>query len=140
MMQEANTDSAETFDALNEVSARNLTKQQLWERKLLDLGLRNNLLNTHMGKTTLMLSETDVPALEDALFAGEVFDIASTGTDNAGTRTLRTPLEPALLKPALTRLYRAARTLLEENGANTLYLALGFLQWYETPKAEKARM
>lgn len=28
---------------------------------------------------------------------------------------------------------------LEENGANTLYLALGFLKWYETPNSELAR-
>lgn len=140
MTQEANTDSTEAFEALSEESAKNLTKQELWERKLLDLGLRNNLLNTRMGKTTLMLAETDVSALEDALFAGEEYEIVPAVDGKAGPRALRSLLEPAELKQALTRLYRAARTSLEENGANTLYLALGFLQWYETPKAEKPRM
>ena len=28
---------------------------------------------------------------------------------------------------------------LEENGANTLYLALGFLKWFETQESELAR-
>ena len=39
----------------------------------------------------------------------------------------------------MTKLYRASRLSLEENGANTLYLALGFLKWYETPQSELAR-
>ena len=40
---------------------------------------------------------------------------------------------------SLKDLYRSARTALEENGANTLYLALGMLRWYESKRSTKAR-
>ena len=43
------------------------------------------------------------------------------------------------LGKALTHLYRSSRTSIEENGANTLYLALGLLKWYETPSSERPR-
>lgn len=36
-------------------------------------------------------------------------------------------------------LYRTSRNSIEENGANTLYLAIGFLKWYETKRSEKER-
>ena len=39
----------------------------------------------------------------------------------------------------MTSLCRQARISLEENGSNTLYLALGFLKWYESDVSEKAR-
>ncbi|MGO8673698.1 MAG: DUF3320 domain-containing protein, partial [Capsulimonadaceae bacterium] len=39
----------------------------------------------------------------------------------------------------LTGLYRSARVSMEENGANTLYLALGMLVWYETPASTRPR-
>ena len=54
-------------------------------------------------------------------------------------KRLRTYLTDTELKSGLTKLYRASRLSLEENGANTLYLALGFLKWYETSKSELAR-
>ena len=40
----------------------------------------------------------------------------------------------------LIELYRAARTSLEESGASTLYLALGFLQWFESPLSQQPRL
>lgn len=43
------------------------------------------------------------------------------------------------LSKALTHLYRSSRTSIEENGANTLYLALGLLKWYESPSSERPR-
>ena len=36
-------------------------------------------------------------------------------------------------------MYRSSRTSIEENGANTLYLALGLLKWYESPSSERPR-
>ncbi|MEI4896038.1 DUF4011 domain-containing protein, partial [Klebsiella pneumoniae] len=36
-------------------------------------------------------------------------------------------------------IYGKAQTALEESGANILYLALGFLEWYESDSSEKAR-
>ncbi|MDH6341914.1 hypothetical protein M2480_000577 [Parabacteroides sp. PFB2-12] len=47
-----------------------VTKQLLWERKLLDLSLRNNLLNTRITKNTLQLILADPDKFEDALALG----------------------------------------------------------------------
>ena len=58
---------------------------------------------------------------------------------NFRTNGFVTYLTESELKWNLTKLYRASRISIEENGANTLYLALGFLKWYETPQSELAR-
>ncbi|MBQ5551875.1 MAG: DUF4011 domain-containing protein, partial [Bacteroidales bacterium] len=42
-------------------------------------------------------------------------------------------------RDALKALYRNSKASLEENGANTLYLAIGILRWYETEKSEVPR-
>lgn len=52
---------------------------------------------------------------------------------------MRTYLTEQDLKKSLTYLYRSSRIALEENGANTLYLALGLLRWYETEHSERPR-
>ena len=85
-------------------------KLQLWERKLLDLSLRNNLLNMRTGKNAIPFDTFDIGLLEDDLDQGKEF-----------------VLEQKELKP----IYRAVRTNLEESGANTLFLTLGSLRWNE---------
>jgi hypothetical protein len=52
---------------------------------------------------------------------------------------LRADLDADELDTRLVEIFRHARTSLEESGANTLYLAVGFLTWYETPQAQKPR-
>ena len=52
---------------------------------------------------------------------------------------IRTYLDEATLSGVISNLYRSARTSMEENGANTLYLAIGFLKWYESGISEKPR-
>lgn len=42
----------------------------------------------------------------------------------------------AVLDKNIKTLYRGARTSMEENGANTLFLACGFLKWYEKDRKE----
>ena len=48
-------------------------------------------------------------------------------------------LTEAELQGSLTYIYRTARTSLEENGANSLFLTLGMLRWFETAKSEQPR-
>lgn len=88
----------------------NTTKLRLWERKLLDLSLRNNLLNMRIGRNTFSYAHPDIVQLEDDLAAGK---------------------ELILDQKELKGLYRAMRTNLEETGANTLFLTLGSLKWQE---------
>ena len=142
-----------------------ITKQLLWERRLLDLSLRNNLLNIRITKNTLQLIPTDLASVEDSLARGEEFCILHkpSGWENPlygfglyqsvpvsdpilefvnselTQNRLRSYLTEWELPKSLTHLYRSSRTSLEENGANTLYLALGLLKWYETPASERPR-
>lgn len=143
----------------------NITKQKLWERKLLDLTLRNNLLNIRLTKSTLQLISVNLNLLEDALADGDEFAILSKPKDwdndfmnisiykainqtdpiielikqELTQKRLHSYLTELELKRSLTGLYRSSRSSIEENGANTLYLALGLLKWYETPNSERPR-
>ena len=142
-----------------------VSKQTIWERKLLDLTLRNSLLNTRITKSTLQLISVKINELEDALAGGQEFQILAKPTDwdnpllNAGIyqvlhakdpivdlvkdelkqKRLRAYLNDEALQRSLTYLYRSSRLSLEENGANTLYLALGLLKWLETPSSTRPR-
>ena len=52
---------------------------------------------------------------------------------------LQTGLSSADLQKRLLRTYYDARSSELEQGVNTLYLALGFLKWYEDDRTQKAR-
>ncbi|MDE5567427.1 MAG: DUF3320 domain-containing protein, partial [Muribaculaceae bacterium] len=152
-------------DILTNVDRVDVGKQTIWERKLLDLSLRNSLLNTRITKNTLQLISVKINELEDALADGEEFQIFAKPNDwdnpllSAGIyqsinakdpiidlvegefkqKRLRSYLDEEALQRSLTHLYRTSRLSLEENGANTLYLALGLLKWFETPSSTRPR-
>ncbi len=52
---------------------------------------------------------------------------------------LQTALTPEGLQRRLLDLYRDARTMIEEQGVNILYLVLGHLKWYEAEHADTPR-
>jgi len=135
-----------------------------WQRKLLDLSLRNNLLNFKSGKKALKLEAPDPGALEDLLADGQalkllprpdLMDGADPRDQAIYERREREDLrrEHALdalkrrevfiavprdeLETRLVELYRAARSTLQEGGANTLFLAMGFLSWTRDDKAQQ---
>ena len=54
-------------------------------------------------------------------------------------RTLQTKLTRDRLQKQLLGLYRDARTLEEEQGVSVLFLALGFLRWYESESSDHER-
>ena len=165
---ERNADAPEAVSAtlnVKHVEHIEVDKQTIWERKLLDLSLRNNLLNTRITNNTIQLISASVNELEDALAAGAEFQILPKPTDwdnplmsvgiyqslNAANpitelvnselkqKRLYSYLGPEPLRRTLTHLYRSSRLALEENGANTLYLAVGLLKWYETPASTRPR-
>jgi len=90
-------------------------KLQLWERKLLDLTLRNNLLNMKSGKHIVPLKDKSIEEILAHLVEEQL------GEDIEEKEDFST----------IKELYRASRTSLEENGANTLFLSIGTLRWYE---------
>ena len=65
--------------------------------------------------------------------------VESISAKEFSQKRLRTCLSETELQNSLKGLQRAAKVSLEENGANTLFVAAGFLRWYETELSEKAR-
>jgi hypothetical protein len=150
---------------INGTGSVKISKQLLWERKLLDLTLRNSLLNLRITKGTVQFISVDLGKLEDVLADGDEVQILSKPTDwdnplknsgvyqainqsdpindlvrkELGYKRLRSYLTEGELTQTLTSIYRSSRQSLEENGANTLYIALGLLRWYETATSEKPR-
>ena len=138
-----------TGSAAHRVPAR----VQQWKNNLLDLTLRNRLLNySARAGITLTVPEGQLAAIEDVVNAGSPVTLLpsdrltdlhrrqgiSRGQDLppdqlAEVFTGRTSLYtdvPADGYPARLRgLAYKARTVIEETGANNLYLALGSLRW-----------
>ena len=135
-----------------------------WQRKLLDLSARNPLLNhrsTKASRSSLILICPQPGRLEDKLADGarikidpfpqptgqaqdEELHFQRTGEDikqEFARDALEKKQPQVLVDMVLTELskstvsiYRKAQTALQEGGANTLYLALGFLLWKRDEK------
>lgn len=133
-----------------------------WQRKLLDLSARNPLLNHKSEKTSLRLLCKEPGLLEDRLAEGARISIVSVpqptaqGQDEELHRqrtgemiTIEFAREALERNQVLVNLpqeelarraveiYRKAQTALQEGGANTLYLALGFLLWKQKGKDDR---
>ena len=105
-----------------------------WTQKLLDLSLRNRLLNVRDSKCVLPLACRDISLLEDKLAGDAEVPIAfADPVDNL----LVSSCTEAETKKRLKYLFRLAKTDLEESGVNTLFLALGFLNWKSSAKDAK---
>ncbi|MCM5698747.1 DUF4011 domain-containing protein [Leclercia sp. LTM14] len=164
-------------------------KLQSSRKELLDIGLRNSMLNFRKSAKTLMIvdelseqvfnilyrqnktmtfasmepkkltalakgstavdDEDDFGTREDLLNHLDDIDWSSvadnTEEDEAGklrrhvdTR-LQTALESDRLFLQLLKIHNDAKGFMEEQGVNTLFLALGFLHWYEADSSEKVR-
>ena len=130
-----------------------------WQRKLLDLSARNPLLNHRSTKTSLSLISPEAGRLEDKLAGGARISIHSvpqptsqaqdeelhlqrTGEvitqeyarEALGKNQVLVDLPSEELSRRAVSIYRKAQTALQEGGANTLYLALGFLLWKSDEK------
>lgn len=94
-----------------------------WKRNLLDLSLRNRLLNVKDGKHLLPLLCNDIAKLEDSLSANTAIKI-------------ETLLAPAESQRRLKEIYRAGRLAIEETGVNSVFVAIGFLDWNKDASEE----
>lgn len=134
-----------------------------WQNRLLDLGLRNRLLNFSENKRTVSFLCTDIDYLEDRLAEGAAVKIISLPEQNPlGERDaalhrevrgqdllrgfatealqrdeLSSLLEPRELADRLIGLFRQTKSDLAEGGTNTLYLVAGVLRWKKKPEDEK---
>ncbi|WP_111873834.1 DUF3320 domain-containing protein [Aeromonas bivalvium] len=164
-------------------------KLQSSRKELLDIGLRNNMLNFRKTAKTLMVvdelseevfsilyrqdkamtfapmarkklaemtkaakqdeAEDDTNSDEELLHELDSLDWSSVADeadeDEAGKarRHLDTRLQTAIdderLFLQLLKIHTEARGFIEEQGVNTLFLALGFLHWYEADSSENLR-
>lgn len=152
-----------------EVTPENLAaadKIALWQRKLLDLTTRNRLLHLPESSKCVPLLCPDSALLEDQLAEGRRLRITAMPELETGGRDValydqqnrenlreqiardvqqRGEILATLSKPKLETelvdLYRKSRSDMDEGGANTLFLALGFLRWKkaaEDPRTYRA--
>ncbi|MBI3131514.1 MAG: DUF3320 domain-containing protein [Acidobacteria bacterium] len=132
-----------------------------WQRKLLDLSLRNNLLNFKEGKKSIRLEVPNPGMLEDHLAAGATFKLLplpdlmegadhrnqaihegrdredvrrGLATDALSRKEIFVGLAQEEMEGRLVEQFRTARNNLQEGGANTLFLAMGFLHWTRADK------
>jgi hypothetical protein len=134
-----------------------------WKRKLLDLSLRNRLLNFKATNGTVPLLCPEPATLEDLLAQGKRIKLLHApgvmsdadprdpdlhfrvaGDDAAlryasealGRSELHSTLSAEVLETRLIEIHRTARTSFEEGGSNSLYLAIGFVSWTPQRKSQ----
>ena len=143
------------------VTARKRTRMENWQLKLLDLSMRNNLLNCKTDRSQITLINHSPARLEDDLSSGATFRIA--GPQKCFTveelkklgdadKLAQQLTEQAVkmyeegellafckgdLEKRVYSLYLEARKNLEESGYNTLYIACGFLKWVRRDKGKQ---
>ena len=131
------------------------TKQLLWERKLLDFTMRNTLLNVKMASAiqlmsvnlkdiaTRMLEQNKGFRIDEAPSGLEldttyetIFDSAQLNMDminlvkdDMKNARLHSYWDDKDTSDRLKKLRRTARTMMEENGANSLFMSFGLMQW-----------
>jgi hypothetical protein len=132
-----------------------------WKRKLLDLSLRNRLLNFKATNGTVPLMCPEPATLEDMLAENARIKllhapgimsgadprnadlhIRMAGDDAAlryaaealGRNEVHSTLNAEILEARLIEIHRTARTSFEEGGSNSLFLAIGFVSW--TPQGK----
>lgn len=140
-----------------------LDRLERWKRRLLDLSLRNRLLNFKVTKGAVPFACPDPGGLEDRLARGDrmtllpVREVMSdtdprsaelhfqmTGDDAATYYAMEalqhgdvhTMLAAPALEERLTEIYRTTRSSFEEGGSNSLFLAIGFVSWTPQDKSQ----
>ncbi|MCD7729823.1 MAG: DUF4011 domain-containing protein, partial [Clostridia bacterium] len=146
----------EVIDAGKYSLEKGASKEKTWQRRLLDLSLKNNLLNFRYRSDSLHLVSADLAKFVSLAEGSDKFNLQSnsTGEQSAfgatdGARSLqelidiemssgvvRTYASAEKLSECAASLIRKAKSAEEEAGANTLCLALGFLKWKHSGEKE----
>lgn len=132
-------------------------------RDLLDLGMRNPLLNYQLlrAKGVDIVDELPADVLQILVGQGKQMsflpvsepadadNLAQPDDEQADSwepaarhvdNRLQTSHDSGKLQTRLLNTHNAAKTFVEEQGVNVLYLALGMLHWYEADASNKARL
>ena len=134
-----------------------ISKENTWQRRLLDLSLKNNLLNFKYGKDALHVVCGNLFALCEKVESVGTFSLKSWGSSPAeskffgSTQKNDAELIAMQLNSGVINIYgqqkalfensssliRKAKSAQEEVGANTLCLAVGFLEWKNKGEKEE---
>ena len=134
------------------------TKPEQWMRRLLNLTMRNPLINSGFGKNhSIPLYCGNVQQLLEAMADGGEYELCSKpgrqeipksfdalaaydGNDalDLQQRRLRAPLEEDEVCKRAKELCKADKTSLEERGSGILYLTAGMLRWQESGSDKSA--
>ncbi|MDE7439957.1 MAG: DUF4011 domain-containing protein [Clostridia bacterium] len=138
--------------------SRTESKDKSWQRRLLDLSLRNNLLNFRYKRDCLHILSSDLGAFCERLALKDKFKLSPLATaikDAAyfGGATVKSMEElikiemksgqlrcyssKETLNEVAGSLIRKSRASEEETGSKTLYLAFGFLKWKSKNDSEQ---
>lgn len=155
---------ADPLDPALPESLKPATRIDQWKSRLLDLSLRNRLLNFKETKSTIRILSASPEHVEDELAAARSLSLQPKPKlmgeddprhpatysqqqrsdvlhdhlrDELNRGRLHTSLDESENHRRLTELYRAARVALDENGTNTLFAAVGFLEWRETEHSDR---
>lgn len=137
---------------------RSASKDKSWQRRLLDLSLKNNLLNFRYTRDSLHLLTVELSAfwekisdkkkisllpneikIDDAQYFGaspKVRTLSELVLLELNSDNARVYSGADALSEVSASLIRKAKSAQEEVGANTLFLAMGFLKWKHKDDAE----
>ncbi len=160
--QEECPEALPSTDAIDLSSPALVDKQTIWERKLLDLTNRNNLLNIHP-RSILQLMNPDEQTLVKLVENGRSIRVCASPEGWEGMKhdcgiyanlapsdkmavfanaeirdgKVHTFLDLNTSTSRVDSLRLAAKRSIDENGANPLYLAAGALKWIDEEKKKE---
>jgi very-short-patch-repair endonuclease len=160
--EKSSSNHSEEIPALDGAPAEKPTLlDKLWSRlqiardRLVDRNLRNRLISTNLNSSrtknirfSLVKSEDIFKTLHvkksdmqfNALGEDQVDEPKDLGAENSSdsidSNQLHTRLEKDSLQKKLKSLYFEAKEYEEEQGVNILFVALGFIKWYEDDTSE----
>lgn len=147
----------ERDDNAGEIRSETPPRVQFWKNALLDLSLRNALINFKSARgASFHIPGQDLGKFEDILNAEQVLELLPSdalsetakkqGVSDAkdlpeqaqseilfGHSKIFSNLDAARYETVLTRMQHRARTYRQETGANNLYVAVGILEWPFSP-------
>lgn len=112
-------------------------KYEAWKNKLLDLGKRNRLLNyKDTARSNVKIEYPECSALYNMFVKEEKNLVFPLECDEENKKiklvsNIKTNKNNNDLQKALRNLRNRARTAIQEQGVNVLYLSFGFLKWTE---------
>lgn len=110
---------------------------ELWKGKLLDISLKNRLINFKESSSSMMLDVLDSSLFYDMLVnKGISFKFAKSGQDLNAKDVIHVSLSEREAYRKLYTIYLSSRESITEQVVNTLYIAFGFLEYDDKDSGE----